>query len=462
MDDDPGPGKLVAKYLSKIGCDVDLYNDPLKCLDALTASPVDILITDLNMPGMNGLELLEEVRNRSPDTEVIIATGAADKDAAIQAVKLGAFDFFEKPINADELVASVKRTIRYGAALRDRDRFASQLAFVSEREAKQWGLEAFVGKSSAIKRVTDDIRLLGKNDRASVLVLGESGTGKELVARAIHGSSPRSARPFVPINCSAIPDNLAESQLFGHVKGAFTGAASDKKGAFELAHEGTLFLDEIGDMLHTIQAKLLRVLEDGVVERVGATKGVAVNARIVAATNANLDTKLESGEFRTDLFHRLSTFTISLSPLRERREDIPLLVEHFARVLSAEMGFGESGVSPEVMDMFRSYDFPGNVRELKNMVECALIRSEGQVLAPQHVQLPGSAPAAPAGGAAAPGVEMVEKLPLNLKEMEIITVRRAMAAADGNVSAAARMLGIGRTKLYRMLSPDGESPTETP
>ena len=460
VDDDPGPGKLVARHLKKIRCKVDLYRDPAVCLAALTETPVEILITDLRMPGMDGLELLQKIKEQSPATEVIIATGAADKDAAIRAVRLGAFDLFEKPINADELIASVKRTIRYETAVKDRDRFASQLAFISEREAKQWGIDAFVGRSRAMTDVIGEIRLLQKNDSASVLVLGESGTGKELVARAIHSGGGRSDRPFVPINCSAIPDNLAESQLFGHVKGAFTGASSDKKGAFELAHEGTLFLDEIGDMLPTIQAKLLRVLEDGMVERVGATKGIAVDIRIVAATNADLPAKIQAGDFRTDLFHRLSTFTIALPPLRERQEDIPLLVQHFAEALSVEMGLAYGGVSRKVLDVFRAYAFPGNVRELRNMVECALIRSEGRPLEPHHVQLPGHAAVGGGGAARAPEVA-ADDMPLNLKEVEKIAVRRAMAAADGNVSAAARMLGIGRTKLYRMLSAKGDPNAET-
>jgi transcriptional regulator with PAS, ATPase and Fis domain len=302
-----------------------------------------------------------------------------------------------------------------------------------------------------MQKVISDIELLQKNDRASVLVLGESGTGKELVARAIHSGGARVSGAFVPINCSAIPDNLAESQLFGHVKGAFTGASSDKKGAFELAHKGTLFLDEIGDMLPTIQAKLLRVLEDGMVEPVGATKRREVDVRTIAATNADLREKIEAGAFRRDLFHRLAAFTVTLPPLRDRREDIPPLVRHFVTTLSSEMGVKEHEVGGDFMETFESYTFPGNVRELRNMVEQALIRAAGKPLERRHVTLSGLGSAEASSGGHEIHSPGPTEMPLDLKEVEKITIRRAMTAADGNVSEAAKLLGIGRTKLYRAL-----------
>lgn len=459
VDDDPLVCETMRLYLTTgVGCAVRVFTSAQQCLDSMAAAQLDIIITDLHMPGMDGLALLKEVKRRSPFTDVILMTGQADKDIAIQALKWGAFDFFEKPVFGDEIVATIQRTVRYRTALQDRDRYAEQLSFVSKREAQQWGIDAFVGQSAAIRKLLDDIRLLQRAANTPVFVTGESGTGKELVARAIHFGSSRAARPFIPVNCSAIPTELAESILFGHVRGAFTGATADRKGCFELAHEGTLFLDEICDMPLTMQAKLLRVLEDGIVFPVGQTQGRQVNVRVLAATNADLKQRIATERFRVDLFHRLTAFALHLPPLRERTDDVPLLAAHFARMLASEMGLPVTPMfSREALDALTQYQYPGNVRELKNMIERALIRCGGQTIGVENLEflnVGGQRTSAEARPSVLPVIEPsgMADLPLNLKAAEYAVIRRAMLTANGNVSEAARLLGINRTKLHRKLA----------
>jgi DNA-binding NtrC family response regulator len=451
VDDDADSIRTLGRYLDTPEFLVRTYTDPDKCLDAFIKYPADIVISDLRMPRTDGLALLDKVKSISASTDVIIITGNADKEAAIRALKLGAFSLLEKPVNRDELLETVRRTVRYRTALQQRDRLAEQLAFVSSQEAKRSGVDAFVGESGAMRKLLADIRALQKTAKTTVLITGESGTGKELVARAIHSDGSRSTRPFVPVNCSAIPDNLAESILFGHTRGSFTGATADRKGSFDMANGGTLFLDEIGDMLPAIQAKLLRVLEDSTVCPVGASNGHKVDVRIIAATNANLQQKMALGAFRSDLYHRLSSYVISLQPLRAHKDDIPLLVEHFVRLLSGEMGFRAPQITPEAMKALSAHSFPGNVRELKNVIERALIKAAGKEIRPAHIQVEVAGVSFESGAANA---SATQDMPLNLEELEKLAIGKALATAGGNVSAAARMLGIGRTQLYRKM-PEG-------
>ncbi|MEI6219576.1 MAG: sigma-54 dependent transcriptional regulator, partial [bacterium] len=387
VDDDRDVLRLVEKYLAPLKCSVRTFVDPAKCLAALAADGFDIVITDLRMPGMSGVELLAEVKKLSHTTEVIIVTGDADQKAAIEAVKHGAFDFFEKPVCKDMLIESVKRTVRYATAVRERDRLAEQLSMLSESEARQWGIEAMVGNSEVVRRLVGEIRKLKDFPKTSVMILGESGTGKELVARAIHYAGPRKNCPFVPLNCAAVPADLAESTLFGHTKGSFTGAWADKKGHFDMAEGGTLFLDEIGDMPQLMQAKLLRVLEDGMVMPVGGTKAHAVDVRVVAATNANLNDRVAERKFRKDLFYRISSYVLNVPPLRERRGDIPILANHFLGMFASQMGIAVHELKADALVAVQGYDYPGNVRELKNIVERALIESGGVVEA-RHIHFP--------------------------------------------------------------------------
>jgi len=454
LDDDLRIGATIATYLEKMGCSTLTYDDPQKCLAEMEVSPIDILITDLRMPAMDGITVLKTVRQKTPSTDVIIVTGSADKKDAIAALKLGAFDFFEKPIDGEELVQTVKKTVRYRQVLKERNSLAEQVSFLSQREAERWGIKGFMGKSPAVKRIVNQVHSLQTVPGTGVLITGESGTGKELIARTIHFGSPRSRAAFVPVNCSAVPGELAESILFGHSRGAFTGATSDKKGCFELADGGTLFLDEIGDMPRFMQAKLLRVLDDGVVCRVGAAAGRHMDVRVIAATNADLESSVARGSFRSDLYYRLAKYTICVPALRDRKEDVPPLARHFLQALASEMGLSPEPLSREIMESLREYTFPGNVRELKNMIERALIESGGKKIGVEHLCF--------SRMAAAPETDSHEYAPepethagrggLNLQAAEAALIRKAMAASGGNVAATARLLGINRSKLYRKIT----------
>jgi DNA-binding NtrC family response regulator len=457
VDDDPNSCNVISALVRQLGLEVRSFTDPVSCIGALTPSPPDIVITDLVMPRMSGLDVLERTKKISPTTDVVLVTGEADKASAMRALKLGAFDMFEKPVHAETLTAAIKRTLAYRNLLSERDRYAEQVSFLSRQESARWGIDALVGASKAIRKIVNDIRLLHRTGDTAVLVTGESGTGKELVARAVHYGSPRAAHPFVPVNCCAVPGELWESVFFGHTRGSFTGATADKKGCFEMADKGSLFLDEIGDMPVILQTKLLRVLEDSVIMPVGATRGRCVDVRIIASTNADLMRRIQDGVFRSDLYHRLAVFTIAIPPLRDRREDIPLLANHFLSRFADEMGLTKPSLSAAAMESLSCYSFPGNVRELRNLIEQALIRSEGRPIGPEHFSLSGrigpvsESPAKvhPAAQTEAPASG---GMPLNLREAEACLIRRALQESDGNMSKAARLLGINRTRLYRKMS----------
>jgi DNA-binding NtrC family response regulator len=327
-----------------------------------------------------------------------------------------------------------------------------KLAAFSDLEASRGNLAGLIGTSAATRKIIEEIRRLHQFSNTSVLITGESGTGKELIARAIHFGSARAKSPFVPINCVAIPAELAESILFGHVKGAFTGATADRKGCFELASGGTLFLDEIGDMPASLQVKLLRVLEDGYITPVGAPAAVKADVRIIAATNADLDARIAAGTFRSDLYFRLARYTIATAPLRDRIDDVMLLAAHLLRRFAAEMGIKEPSLSREAVVMLQSHSFPGNVRELKNIIERALIESGGEIIQPAHLRLPGVNGAALPASAHHSKKEFAALLPLNLSQAEDLLIQRALQETDGNIADAARMLGVHRTRIYRKLA----------
>ena len=456
LDDDPRIGQIITAYMRDLDVLVEVFSDPVEFIRRLPKVNPDVLITDVRMPGMDGTEVLLKVKEYDPQIQVIVITGNADKALAMQVLRLGAFDLIEKPVEQAELVECIKRTVRYQETLKERNHLAGQVSYLTSRDAHRWGIEALIGASPQHRGVIEAIKLLQKAETTPVLITGESGTGKELVARAIHQGGARATRPFVAVNCSAMPLELAESQLFGHVRGAFTGATANRKGSFELADGGTLFLDELGDMPAPIQAKLLRVLEDGLVEPVGASRPVHVNVRIIAATNADLEAKLTRGEFRADLYHRLAVFRVNTPPLRERREDIPLLTVHFMKELTHEMGIPEQTLSKEVLDLLTQPDYPGNARELRNMIERALIVSGGKPLEPAHItpvmqQTKAVAPSGPATRGPAPP-PMTGNLTESLREMESTAIRQALEKTGGNIAKAARMLGISRAKLYRKMA----------
>jgi DNA-binding NtrC family response regulator len=336
-----------------------------------------------------------------------------------------------------------------------RERADARLSTLSAREAQRWGLAGFIGQSRLIRQILQDVDRLHQFANTSVLITGESGTGKELVARAIHHGSPRAGAPFIPVNCVAIPSELAESMLFGHLKGAFTGATSDRKGWFDLADGGTLFLDEIGDMPAALQAKLLRVLEDGEITPVGAAQSRHVDVRVISATNADLAAKIATGDFRQDLYFRLARFIVRTPPLRERSEDIPVLCAHFLKLFAEEMGMDVPALEPDALAWLSTYSFPGNVRELKNLIERALISSSGKPIERKHVEVSGASSAPIRDSRATPPDHA--HLPLNLEEAENVLIQRALEHARGNVAEAARLLGVNRSRIYRRFPRSAES-----
>jgi len=332
----------------------------------------------------------------------------------------------------------------------ERNHLADHLSMVSTTEAKRWGIDGFVGQSQTVREIMEAVGRV-QTVQTTVLITGESGTGKELVARAVHFGSPRSNKPFVPLNCAAIPGELVEATLFGNTKGAFTGADKDRAGYFKLANGGTLFLDEIGEMPADHQAKMLRVLDDGMITPVGGTQPEKVNVRVLAATNADLQEKMASGSFRQDLYFRLARFTVTVPPLRERREDIPLLARHFVQLFADEMGLPVPVVSETALSEMSSYDFPGNVRELKNVVERAMIESGGTEIRPEHLHwmMPLNMPQHSDGQESWREPTGLDGLPMNLKDAEEELIERALKETDGNIAAAARILGTNRPRIYK-------------
>ena len=457
----------------------------------------DLILLDVMMPGLDGYETCRRLK-ASPETAhipVLFISARDEIDSLIKGFHAGGVDYMIKPFQAEEVLARIQNHLQISRLARELARknqdleqrtaelthaneklqaemgerqraedalqvAGAQLTTLSDREAERWGIAGFVGKSRTLHRILQDIRRVQNFGSVNVLISGESGTGKELVARASHFGSSRSGGPFIPVNCVAIPEELAESMLFGHVRGAFTGATMDRKGYFELAHGGTLFLDEIGDMPVTLQAKLLRVLEDGCVTPLGASKERRVDVRVVAATNADLQARIQAGAFRQDLFFRLAQFPVHAPPLREHREDLPLLADHFLRLFATEMGLPIPTMEPEVLEALAAHDFPGNVRELKNVIERSLIESGGGAVGLEHLHLgpaigAGVPAAAPASAAAATS-NHAEALPLNLEAAETVLIRRALAETGGNIAEAARRLGVNRTRIYRKL---GEAPS---
>jgi DNA-binding NtrC family response regulator len=401
-----------------------------------------LILTDIYLPDGRGLEILEEAKAARQDVSVIVMTAHATIESAIDAMKKGAYDYLLKPFQVEELILAVQR-IFHCRTLQAENRY------LKEGRRNRFFQDTFLGNSVQIREI---LAIIGNisNSGASVLVEGESGTGKELIAQAIHFSGNRAERMFVPINCSAIPDNLLESELFGHVKGAFTGATESKQGLFLAAEGGTLFLDEIGDLSHTLQAKLLRVLQDGRIRRVGDFREIDTNVRIVAATNKDLAAMIRKGEFREDLYFRLAVIPVRVPPLRERREDIPLLVEHFGKMFSAGKPPGIRFAGDALLLLCR-YDWPGNVRELKNLVERLAILKPGKVIAPGD--LPSEYHAAGAdiavAGADAPDYRTAKQKVM--EEFDRGIVDAALRRYEGNVSRASESLGLDRANFQRIM-----------
>ncbi|MBI5418907.1 MAG: sigma-54-dependent Fis family transcriptional regulator [Deltaproteobacteria bacterium] len=441
--DDDAAGREVALFnLRKAGHEVNAASDGQEGLAAFSAEKFDLVITDVKMPGISGIDVLRRIRSQAPDVPVLVITAFGNVETAVEAMKEGAYDFIGKPFHRDQLLLAVEKAL-------ERRRLAAE---VRDLRIRASGVEReIVSVSAAMKRVLEIADRVARTD-ATVLITGESGTGKEAVARRIHVRSPRAEGPFVAVNCAAIPGELLESELFGHARGAFTGAVRDRPGRFRQAKGGTLFLDEIGEIPLPLQAKLLRALQERVVDVVGADRPVPVDVRILAATNRDLLERIREGTFRDDLYYRLNVVELRVPPLRERPEDIPLLVEHFVRDVSADR---EVTVPPPVMGELRTRPWPGNVRELKNACERMVILCRGAEVSPEDLPpLPAIRRGAEMGGAGEGTGEEWPPLPpdgLSLVDLEKKVIERALRLKGGNITQAAAFLRIPRHVLvYRI------------
>jgi two-component system, NtrC family, nitrogen regulation response regulator NtrX len=436
VDDEAGVRSSLAAVLRDEGYDVDAVDSGEACLDAVAQRMPDAILLDIWLPGMDGLATLERMRERRVEAQVIMISGHASVEAAVRATKLGAFDFIEKPLSIEKTVLAVRNALRQ----RRLEAENRQLRAKVDRPL------VIVGVSPVMEQLRAQVAMAAPSN-GRVLISGENGTGKELVARQIHGWSQRSAAPFVEVNCAAIPEELIESELFGHMKGAFTGAVADRRGKFETASGGTLFLDEVGDMSLKTQAKVLRALQEQIVEPVGGQTSVRVDVRVIAATNKDLAAEIRQGRFREDLYFRLNVIPIAVPPLRERRGDIIRLADHFAAEFAREYGRRPKAFSPEARDLLEAYHWPGNVRELRNTVERLMIMAPGDTVRPQDLAFlePAAAPASrPAPEAIGPLFEARDAW-----ERDYIVA--ALGAYDGNISRTADALGLERSNLYKKM-----------
>ncbi len=451
VDDESGVRASLAGILGDEGYAVQAVESGEACLLALEAKRYDLLLLDVWMPKMDGLETLSRVRTLDPDLPVVVISGHGNIETAVRAVRMGAQDFVEKPLSLEKTLLVVRN------ALRQR-RLETENRSLKEQVEQR---HVMVGESAPLERLRAEIaQAAPTNGRA--LIFGENGTGKELVARSIHARSLRASGPFVEVNCAAIPEDLIESELFGHTRGAFTGALSAKKGKFELADGGTLFLDEIADMTLKTQAKVLRVLQEQKVEPVGGTGAVTVDVRVIAATNKDLQEQIRRGTFREDLFFRLNVIPFFVPPLRERRQDVPLLARHFMTTLSAEYGRRPKEISPEVMERLSHLSWPGNVRELRNVIERLLIMTPGERIEVRDLPASASGPPASAGAAAAlaPGAAVGDfpSLSAARDDFEKRYIWSKYQECGGNMSRTAEALQVERSNLYRKMKAFGLIP----
>ncbi|MCD4797207.1 MAG: sigma-54 dependent transcriptional regulator [Candidatus Cloacimonetes bacterium] len=434
LDDEKGIREEIKDFLSLYNYLVDCAETPSRAFEILKSKLIDIMILDIKLPEMDGLEVLKKVKKIQPDLEVIMITGHADMNSVLESMRSGAFDFLMKPLNVEIIRQTIERTSRFIELNNRLEKVESKYSLLKKELQERIGCRV-IGKSTEIQKVIQMIRKVAEYDNTSVLITGESGTGKELVARSIHCLSPRKDNYFYPVNCSAIPEHLMESELFGHKKGAFTGAIEDKIGWFEAADSGTLFLDEIGDMPLNLQQKLLRVLEDGKIRRIGTHNEIEVDVRIIAATNQDIKKLIEDNKFRLDLYHRLNNFSIDVPPLRKRTDDIPILVEYYVQFFSEKLKKRISSVSPEIFENLKNYEFPGNVRELKNIIERAVIMCETNVLTSDDVSL------SDIKIASKKCISETEDI-FDLNLMEKAHIQKILQKVNKNKSQAAKLLNI--------------------
>ncbi|MGB8658530.1 MAG: sigma-54 dependent transcriptional regulator [Candidatus Zixiibacteriota bacterium] len=440
IEDDRRLREVLKKILDRKGFQAEMAADGAEGIIKIKRSSFEIALTDLKMPGMDGMEVLKTIRSISPSTYVIVMTAYGTIDSAVEAMKSGAFHYVTKPFKTDEILIVMKRALEH----RDLQRRVKDL---TQRAEKEHRFEGMVGKSKPMRQVFEMIRRVSKVD-STVLITGKTGTGKELVARAIHQGSKRKDKPFVVVNSSAIPETLLESELFGHVKGAFTGALRDKQGLFQKAHLGTLFLDEIGEVSFFTQVKLLRAIEDKTITPVGSTMGEKVDLRLLVATNHDLQEEVLAGSFRNDLYYRLNVVSIHLPDLRERKEDIPLLADHFLKKYRSSLKSEVNTISKEALIVLLDYDWPGHVRELEHAIERAVLVCDSEEIRPEHLPLAVQL-------AEHAHTQRIHEEGKSLQAVEKEYIKLVLKRSGGHKSKAASTLGIDRRTLYRKLKSYG-------
>lgn len=447
VDDEESMCEFMQIMLSKEGYEVtsDISaNNALKVLDRAKKSEnkIDLMIADLMMPEMSGIELLGKAKAIDPELEFIVMTAFASVETAIEALKKGAFDYITKPFKVDEVKIAVKK-VEERKQIRNENKILKQQL--------RSGFDSFITNDSEVKKILELAQKVANSD-TTVLILGDSGTGKEVLSKAIHAESNRNQKPFISINCGALPENLLESELFGHVKGSFTGAVKDKQGLFAAADSGSIFLDEIGETSLSIQVKLLKVLEDKTITPVGGTKPIAVDVRIIAATNAKLEKKVKQGEFRPDLYYRLNVFPLTIPPLKDRPNDIPLLANYFVKRHCAKMELPEKSIDPRTLELLKAYHWPGNVRQLENMLERGIILSKGESIMPSDLpELSDAKEATTAISTTSILANSIINQPADLETIEKSYIYYVLSQTDWQKAKAAKLLGIDVSTLYRKI-----------
>jgi len=445
VDDERSHRQMIEAVLTAEGYDIALAEDGREAIDAVEEKFYDLVIMDIRMPEVGGLEALKRIKAISPGIPIIIMTAYASVGTAVDALKSGASDYLTKPLDIEELKILIAKTMRF-------HQLEKENIYLKERLDDRFDFSNIIGRSPAMKNMLETMALVAPSE-ATVLIVGESGTGKELIANAIHQNSPRKDRPFIKVNCAALPETLLESELFGHEKGSFTGAIANKQGRFQLADKSSIFLDEIAEMEPATQAKILRVLQEREFEPLGGTQTIKVDTRVIAATNKNLEAEISAGRFREDLYYRLNVVTLDVPPMRERREDVPHLADHFLKQYAKKNRRLIQGFTPRATDLLMRYDWPGNVRELENIIERAVIMSRGEMVTP--LEFPNDLQ------------ELDEELKnsqinltpgRSLKEVEKVMILRTLEETGGNRTHAARILGITRRTLQLRLKDYGINP----
>lgn len=441
VDDEENFRHMLSVILKKEGYDIETASNGGEALQKIALNPFDQILCDIRMPQMDGLEFLNEVKKMEVDATIIMMSAYGTVDIAIEAIKLGAYDYISKPFKPDEIILTLRKA-------EERERLRKENKLLREEVKKEYSFENIVSKNKKMQSIFEVIKKVAQY-KSTILITGESGTGKELVARALHYHSDRSQNPFIPVNCGAIPENLLESELFGHAKGAFTDAIRTKKGLFEEADDGTLFLDEIGELPAQLQVKLLRVLQDGEIRRVGESKSIQIDVRIIAATVKNLAKEVNEGRFREDLFYRLNVLPIHLPPLRERKEDIPLLVNHFIKKYAQSLSKNVVGIHPKALERFMNYSWYGNVRELENMIERAIVLTDRDQIELENLPIE-----------IQDFQDKIQMTPLSEDEysikkaskvLEMNLIKKALKKTKGNHTHAAKILEIShRALLYKI------------